>query len=104
MIWDFKELELTPDQIASIKQVVNSLQQRLEQLRARLEARKQEYQVMLTRNDALEKLRAKLQEIAALQVDMQMADVESSRAINAVMTPQQLLKWHELQKAASTPH
>ena len=48
----------------------------------------------------LKQIRAKLQEIADLSVESGCADVEASRKINAVMTPEQLKKWRSIQAAA----
>jgi Spy/CpxP family protein refolding chaperone len=100
-IFDYqKELGLTEKQINDIRTLYMVLKARLEALNKNRKDDTEALKILISKEADLKQIRAKLQEIADLSVESGCADVEASRKINAVMTPEQLKKWRSIQAAA----
>lgn len=98
-----KELGLTADQVQKLKARLVSLQESTSRSRESIKGLEQQYRALLARDDTpLASIEAKLKEIAAIQVASQMEDVKASRDILAVLTPEQIKKWREIQAKART--
>ena len=100
-IFDYqKELGLTEKQSNDIKTLFASLKARLEDLNKNRKDATEALKILISKEADLKQIRAKLQEIADLSVESGCADIEASRKINAVMTPDQLKKWRSIQAEA----
>jgi len=98
-IWDFqKELGLTEVQIKEMKGAVSELANYLNECRKRIASNEQQVQSLLVQNAEIEKIRPYLKSTADIQVEMRIADIKASQKINGTMTPEQLVKWREVQK------
>ena len=97
-LWDYEqELGLTPHQVAAMKQLVTRLATRIETMKQRVIEIDQEATKLLQSEAPLDELRARMMEAARLQVEMRIADVETSRQINDLLKPAQLSKWRSIQ-------
>lgn len=100
-IFDYqKELGLTDKQLADIRAALKGLQDSLATLGQKLQVVDKEAAQAIQADAPLPQIRAKLQEVAAVQIDMRIADIDTSRKVNAILTKAQLAKWHEIQKKA----
>jgi Spy/CpxP family protein refolding chaperone len=101
-IFDYqKELGMTDDQIAQVKAAVKTLQDALIAKKNTAEQVQGELRQLLQSNADIEPIRAKLQVLAGLEVDRQIADIEASRSVSKIMTPEQREKWHAIQARMS---
>ncbi|MBI4861876.1 MAG: hypothetical protein HY815_16705 [Candidatus Riflebacteria bacterium] len=94
------ELGLSDAQVARVKETVASLQAEVSRLLRKVAVAERDYLALVEREAPLDRLESKLQEMAALQVQLRMQDLSASRTINAILTPQQLDRWREIQRAA----
>jgi len=102
-IFDYKaDLSLTDRQEREIKNVLTELNKRLRLDRARLTLLDSEVEELIIKEADLEQLRRKLREIADLQVNLRIADIEATRKINRTLSPEQLKRWRSIQEAART--
>lgn len=99
-IFDFqKELGMTDQQVAEMKKLMDNFQKVLKDKGVELNALRQELAGMIQSKKEIPVIRKQLQKIANIQVDASCFDVETSRKVDAVMTPEQLAKWKSLQEA-----
>ena len=97
-IFDYqKELKLTPEQIEKMKAALGELRTVAQQQQGRLAKMEQEYRELIKTDVPIETARAKLQEIAKVQVDLRIFDLQISRRITGALSPDQLKAWRELQ-------
>lgn len=100
-IFDYKqEIGLSDQQVADIRQAVEALVKQARLQQARLVIAADELETLNSAEADLKDIRAKLMEIATLQVDMRYNDIATSRKINGLMTPAQLAKWKKIQEQA----
>ena len=98
-IFDYqKEIGMTDEQVAEMKSLMTNFQKVLGEKGTELNALRQELSVMIQDKKEVPLIRKQLQKIADLQVDASCFDVETSRKVDAVLTPAQLAKWKALQE------
>ena len=106
-IFDYKkEIGLSDDQEAKMKTALNELNVAVNAGRTKINKLETEYRTLLEKDPSVPVARAKLQEIAAAQVDLRLTDLMTSRRITGVLTPDQLEKWRAIQvkmRAANAP-
>ena len=98
-----KELGLTDDQITRMKAAVQSLQEKLVDLAKSEDQAGSEVHELVLSNADMKLIRAKLHVVADIEVERQASDIETSRAISQVMTPDQQEKWRAIQVRLSRP-
>jgi len=95
-----KELGLSDNQLQKLKDVVTGFRDKFVSLRQKLSDADKELSDMIKNDASLEQIKAKLQEIAEMQVDLRYSDIETSRKINSLLTADQLKKWRQIQEEA----
>ncbi len=99
MIWDYKtELGLTDEQVAGIKDAITGFQKEVVELRAKFQVVEIDLQNLIQKKADLPTVKAKLQESAAIQVDLRLADIETARKIDDILSPEQAKRWREIQQ------
>jgi hypothetical protein len=100
-IWDYeKELGLTAAQSKIMKDALGGLQKQLVGLRQQLLEAERQLKSLIEEEAPIEPINAKLQQISQIQVQIRLADIQTSRKINEVMEAEQLDKWRNIQKQA----
>jgi Spy/CpxP family protein refolding chaperone len=105
-IFDYrKELNLTDDQVKTLKTDIDHLQRTMENGQKKIQQLEMEYRKLLESNPPIEDARKKLQEIANQGVEVRLQDLITSRKITATLTPAQLAHWREIQsrRASGAP-
>ncbi|MDQ7825828.1 MAG: hypothetical protein RDV48_23705 [Candidatus Eremiobacteraeota bacterium] len=98
-IFDFeKELGLSADQTKKLKDQVNSFNKEIASNNDKLKAANKELGDLINANAALDKIKEKLQQIGAIELDIRLANVKTSKVVNETLTKDQLAKWREIQK------
>ena len=93
-ILDFRqELELKTDQEEAISRELSQLRQNSKASRQKALQLSGEAKSLIDKEAPLESIRAKLQELANLQVESQMLDLATVRKLNKLLTPAQLEQW-----------
>lgn len=105
MIWEYKEeLGLSDSQATDMKGAFDSFQKESLRLRSKLQVSELDFQDLLEKKADIDTIKQKLTEIADLQVQMELANIETARKIDGVLTDDQTNKWKEIQKKeASRP-
>lgn len=99
MIWDYKtQLALSDTQVNDIKGAINNFQQQVLQLRQKLQAVEGDIQDMIQKKADMNALQAKLNESAGIQVQLRVADIQTARTVDGVLTAEQTTKWKAIQK------
>lgn len=102
-IFDYKvEIGLSEQQETDIRNAVEALVKQVRVQQAKLVIAADELEKLNNAEADLKDIRAKLMEIATLQVDMRYEDIAASRKINGMMSPAQLEKWKKIQERART--
>ena len=97
-IFDYKkDIGLTDDQETKMKAALTELNTAVNNGRNKINKLETEYRKLLEKEPSIAQARAKLQEIAAAQVDLRLVDLQTSRKITGVLTPEQLEKWRAIQ-------
>lgn len=105
MIWEYqKELGLSAKQQADMRAAVAALRQQVNAKQPKLQSTTTEVQHLIAGDAPIPVIRAKLHDLASLQIDLKVADIETARKINALMTPRQLAKWHDIQARTRKAH
>jgi hypothetical protein len=100
-IFDYKaEINMSDEQEAKIKQELSDLEKEIRVMRAKLTIIDSEAQTLLEKDGDMTQLKNKVKEAYDIQASMRIADIEASRKINAVLRPEQLKKWKEIQAAS----
>lgn len=100
-IFDYRsELKLTDDQVKKIKEHLSELNKEITILRAKLTLVEANLQELLKKDGEMDQIKNKIREAFDIQASIRIADIEATRKINAVMTPEQLKKWRGIQSAA----
>lgn len=97
-----EELGLTPAQISAIKAQLSLLKKSHDEGDARLKRQEDEYLQLLSSDAGVDEARVKLRQIADTTVEMRLKDFQISRAITAVLTPEQRRKWQEIRQRAKS--
>ena len=98
-IFNFKsQLHLTNTQISKMKKDLQDFQKRLIMDRAKFQLTALKLQSLVKKQAPIPEIKAKLEKEAELQIDMKLADIETARGIEGVLSPVQLKKWREIQK------
>jgi Spy/CpxP family protein refolding chaperone len=99
-LWDYKtELGLSDDQIAKIKNEVRILQEELAVDNKTVELSGLKLQRLAESDGDIKDIREELHKIADAQVDARVADIQTSRTVNKILTAEQQKKWRALQAA-----
>jgi len=100
-LWDYqKELGLSDKQVADLKATVVDLEKFVREQQERLKPLDTQLNDQIGKEASLDQIKATLQQIAAVQIDIRVADVNTSRKINGILTADQLKKWRDIQKTA----
>jgi Spy/CpxP family protein refolding chaperone len=98
-IFDYQtELGLSDDQVSTLKETLESVRAELAGYRALLAPLDRTTREMIAREASFEEIRAKLEEIAKVKIDAQIADLKGARKIHSILTPEQKAKWQEQQR------
>lgn len=95
-----QELGLTEAQEKEITDTLLDLQKQLIEKRARLGVAQIELRQLISDRAELPAIRAKLEEVSRLSVDITFTDVSASRKIEGVLSAEQLRKWRAIQAEA----
>lgn len=93
-----KELALTDKQEKNLKDIIAKLQNYLADKQKELNGLRAELSKMIAQRADLDKIKAKLNDIAKTQVDATYEDIASTRAIETELTGTQLTKWRSIQE------
>ncbi|MBI3268848.1 MAG: hypothetical protein HYZ53_07485 [Planctomycetes bacterium] len=100
-IFDYRtELTLTDQQEHDIRQILTDLGRLLRVNQAKLTIINADIEDLVQKEGDLKVVKAKLQEEANLRADTRYADIEASRRINLILTPDQLARWKTIQMKA----
>lgn len=100
-IWDYSsQLGLTKDQQAGLKKAVSDFQTQLTTLRGQLRDNEAAVQESISKGSDIDSIKTQMEKSAGIQVQMRLADIETARKIESVLTPDQLKKWHDIQRKA----
>lgn len=99
MIWDYKDqLGLTEAQVSDIKDAINGFQKEVIRLRSKLQVVELDLQDLVQKKSDITAIKTKLAESADLQVNIRLADIETARKIDSILTEEQVKKWRDVQK------
>ncbi len=97
-IFDYqKEIGMSDKQVEDMKGLMANFQKVLGEKSTELTALRQDLAKMIQDKKEIPAIRQQLQKIADIQVDASIFDVETSRKVDAVLTPDQMAKWKTLQ-------
>lgn len=98
MIYQYKaELGLTDKQESDLKKILGDFQVYFTDEQKTLAALQAELSEMINNKEELKKIRKQLEKIARIQVDASCIDIETSRKVMGVLTPDQTAKWNVIQ-------
>lgn len=99
-VLDYREqLALTSEQATRIGTLLNGLETRTGELRAKKKAGARLVIELTKREAALEDIRKALQVVANLEVEVRLDELATARAIGKILTREQRARWVELQKS-----
>ncbi|MFA5164166.1 MAG: hypothetical protein WC481_01175 [Candidatus Omnitrophota bacterium] len=93
-----KELALTDKQEKELRGIIGKLSKYLSDNKKLMDGLKAELDMFIEKKTDIKKIRAKLEEISKVQVDSNCEDILSARAVEGVLTPEQLAKWRTIQQ------
>ena len=97
-IFDYKkELALTDKQEKNLKNIVTKLQAYIADKQKELNAAQAELNKMISDSADLDKMKAKINDVAKIQADATYEDIASNRAVETELTGTQLTKWRSIQ-------
>lgn len=100
-IFDYKaELKLTDRQEQQIRQLLTELSGELDLQRARITIATHELAESIKKEAPLEQIKKQLEHEAALRAALGYEDISASRRINAVLSPEQLKHWRDIQETS----
>ncbi|MFA5144941.1 MAG: hypothetical protein WC723_02930 [Candidatus Omnitrophota bacterium] len=98
-IFSYKtELGLTDKQQDSIRKLLLDLQNIFVEKAKEINTLRQDLSRMIKDKKDMRTIRRKIEDIAKIQVDNTCRDIETSRKIEGTLNPEQLKKWHDIQK------
>jgi hypothetical protein len=86
--------------VKRIKDLSTRIRETVVPMARRVAVARQEFQRLVATEAPLNRIETKLQEIAALEIQLQMADLGASRDILAVLSVRQKKRWQGIQMAA----
>ena len=95
-----QELGLTEAQEKQITDTLLALQKDLIEKRAKLGVAQIELRQLVSDRAELPAIKAKLEQVSALSVDISFTDISASRKIEQVLSAEQLRKWRAIQAEA----
>jgi Spy/CpxP family protein refolding chaperone len=97
-IYQYKaELGLTDKQEGDLKKLLGDFQDYFTEKKKEMTALQEELGEMIKVKEDIKKIRKLLEDIALIQVDASCFDIETSRGVEGVLTPQQLAQWRAIQ-------
>ena len=97
-IFDYKkELSLTDKQEKDLKDIIAKFQSYLTDKQKELKGAQAELGKMVSESVDLDKIKAKINDIAKIQAEATYEDIATSRAIETELTGTQLSKWRSIQ-------
>jgi Spy/CpxP family protein refolding chaperone len=103
-IFSFKdEIGLTDDQELKLKALLYDEQSLVDANNDSLKTLGADLSKMIEDKADIDAIRAKLEEISKIQVDTTCRNIEDSRKVETILTPDQLAKWKDIQKRFSAP-
>lgn len=101
-IFDYKrDLNLTDKQEQEIRTILQNLNKDVRLSNARLVIIDSEFEDLMNKESDVDLIRKKLREAADIRIAMRIADIEASRKINRVLSPEQLKRWRAIQATAT---
>jgi len=98
-IFDFeKEIGLSADQSKKLKDSVKSFNEEIKSLNEKQKQANKELSDLINGTAALDKIKEKLQQIGAIELDIRMANIRLTRTVNETLTKEQSAKWKDIQK------
>lgn len=97
-IFDYKkELSLTDKQEKNLKDIIAKLQSYLADKQKELNGAQAELNKMISESADLDKIKAKINDVAKIQADATYENIASNRAVETELTGTQLTKWRSIQ-------
>jgi len=97
-IYEYKaELGLTDKQEADLKKALGDYQAYFAEKNKKLAPLQAELGEMIKKKDDIKKIRKQLEKLSAIQVDANCFDIETSRKVDSILTPEQTAKWNAIQ-------
>jgi len=101
-IFSFKnELAISDDQELKLKALLYDEQSFLDTNNNTLKTMGAELSKMIDKKEDMLAIKSKLEAIAKIQVDVSYRNISDSRSIEAILTPEQIEKWKDIQKKFS---
>lgn len=96
---DFRtEIGLSEEQVQTVNKTLELFKTSLKTYQDKLLANEKELQILLAQKADLERVKTALRLSSDLLFQMQYLDVVTSRKVEAIMTPEQLKKWQDIQQ------
>jgi Spy/CpxP family protein refolding chaperone len=95
-----QRLDLNEQQVGQIKIVMLGVRTTAESCGMRYNAEAQALHDALTKQAPIEEIRSHMESMAKANIDVDIANIEAARAIEKILTPEQLKKWRDLQQGA----
>lgn len=97
-IFDYqKDLNLTDEQVTTMKGALKELNESVTAGRSKIATLEANYRKFLESEPSISAAKTKLREIADAQVELRIVDLQTSRKIIGTLKPEQLKKWREIQ-------
>jgi Spy/CpxP family protein refolding chaperone len=98
-IFSFKDdLAITDDQELKLKALLYDEQSFLDADNSTLKSLGNQLSQMIDKKEDMQVIKSKLEEIAKIQVEVSYRNIEDTRSIETILTPEQLDKWRDIQK------
>ena len=98
-IFSFKnEIGITDDQELKLKALLYDEQSFFDTNGSKLKTLGTELNGMVEKKEDMQAVKSKLEEIANVQVEVSYRNIEDRRKIEAILSPDQLAKWRDIQK------
>lgn len=92
-----KELKLSGQQVEAINSTLQRFQEESATLRFKLNVAERETANLVERRGDLAVIKANLKLASDLQYQMRLLDLETSRALEGILSPEQLKRWQTIQ-------
>lgn len=97
MLWDYqKELEISDNQMAGIKEAITEFEGNLAEMRSKLQTVELDLQDLIDKKADVNLIKKKLSESAILQIEIRLAEILTSRKIDSMLSPTQMKMWKEI--------
>ncbi len=102
-IFSFKdEIGFSDDQELKLKALLYDEQTLIDTDTNTLKTLGTELSKMIDKKEDMKLIRSKLEEISKIQVDISCRNIEDSRKVEGILTPDQITKWKDIQKRFSS--